>query len=84
MINSVCTCYWVNFTTTISDYENAFIHFSQANSLKYNDYDVATFETQVNSYIDYFSKENIASWHPHIAIQRCQFLYWVCHALVAA
>ncbi|MFK5950362.1 MAG: sulfotransferase, partial [Methylococcales bacterium] len=42
---------------SIEAYSNAFSHFSQANNLKYNDYDIAVFEQQVSSYISYFTKE---------------------------
>ncbi len=42
---------------SISEYQSAYTHFSLANNLKYNDYDIAEFEAQVSSIIDYFSIE---------------------------
>ena len=42
---------------SISEYQTAFTHFSQANKLKYNNYDVSVFEQQISNMIDYFSIE---------------------------
>ena len=46
---------------SIYDYKNAFTHFSQANNLKYNNYDVSTFETQVSNIISFYSKEKYSA-----------------------
>jgi len=42
---------------SISDYKNAFTSFSQANNLKYNDYDIGVFEQQVTNIISCYSRE---------------------------
>jgi len=43
---------------SIEDYKAAFSYFSQANDLKYNDYDVGVFEAEVTNIINFYSKEN--------------------------
>jgi len=42
---------------SIADYNKAFLHFEQANNLKYNDYNINDFEKNISTTINYFTKE---------------------------
>ena len=46
---------------SLAEYKAAFVHFQQANNLKYNDYNIQTYKNYISNTIDFFSKEKYKS-----------------------